>query len=364
MDREGRALVAFAITAAVWHFALVYGTLWEGVKQAKHTSDFASFYYAARVALDGEDPYRMEALTACRDRDLEKVKPHITEKLHPSPPRRSLKWPHYIYQRISRDHVYPYLYPPPFLLSMGWVGQLGLLPAYRMWMWISEGLLWLGVRALWRWWRRFDRHIGALLVISACVASPVIDSHCMGQMNLLPFAIAALGLWLVHGDSRPSRMRQLAGGALVGAACMVKLSPALIVIWWLVRWELKPVLGAGLGVLILTGASILVLGADVHQRFIFEVLPGFVSGSYHGLDVSIGFFSNSSMASAVHELFPAEHGAGMSAVAQVLWLWLVLALSALLVIRFASQRLLTPAARASQFSAVAMAMLLLPLYAF
>ena len=97
------------------------------------------------------------------------------------------------------------------------------------------------------------------------------------------------------GGNRKDAGRRWLGGGLVGLACMMKMSPALIVMWWMVRREWRPVLGA-IGAAVLSSILVLPLVGISHQwAFYTEVLPGFTSGSYHDLSVPINIPMNHSM---------------------------------------------------------------------
>jgi hypothetical protein len=76
---------------------------------------------------------------------------------------------------------------------------------------------------------------------------------------------------------------------------MLKMSPALLVFWWMVRREWRPVVAAGLAAI---ASSLLVLPlVDFPTQLYFyaEVLPGFTSGGYHGLTVPINIPMNHSI---------------------------------------------------------------------
>ena len=69
--------------------------------------------------------------------------------------------------------------------------------------------------------------------------------------------VLALMVWgVMLAEWQGANKRQWAGGALVGLACMMKMSPALLVLWWMVRKAWKPVFGAIAAAII---SSVLVL---------------------------------------------------------------------------------------------------------
>ena len=123
--------------------------------------------------------------------------------------------------------------------------------------------------------------------------TPIFDSLRMGQANLLVLALVVWGVLLVEFEG--ANKRQWLGGGLVGLACMLKMSPALLVCWWMVRREWRPVIAA---VLTAIGSSLLVLpwvGFSSQVYFYSDVLPSFTTGGYHGLTVPINIPMNHSI---------------------------------------------------------------------
>lgn len=87
----------------------------------------------------------------------------------------------------------------------------------------------------------------------------------------------------------------MAGGILLGLACMIKMSPAVIVIWWLVRRKWPATLAAGVTAVI-TGLLSLALVNLEHQLYFYgEVLPAFFSSTYHHLSVPFNIPMNHSL---------------------------------------------------------------------
>jgi alpha-1,2-mannosyltransferase len=117
----------------------------------------------------------------------------------------------------------------------------------------------------------------------------------LGQANFPVLLLVVLGLW-------KEQDRPLLAGVCVGLACMMKMSPGLIVLWWLIRGQWRPVAGA---VAAAVGSSLLtlpLLGLWRQLAFYREVLPGFGSGDYNGL--AIKMFGNHSLPNVWHQYFP------------------------------------------------------------
>ncbi len=242
------------------------------VDSAGHARDFASFYYAVHAAAQGRNPY---------------IKRNLIRLSREQGTRRS---------------VHPYFYPPPFLLAFLWVLPLGLSTAFKAWYMADHFLLLLAMLALWRWmaggWVR-GAPAALALGVMAFSFSPVADNDWMGQVNLLVLAATAWGLYLAE-----HKKKCIPGGALLGLACMFKMSPALLVMWWLLRKKWKPALVACLAGLLLSVLSLPLVGLDEQLYFYIHVLPGFGSGSYNGLTVPITLPANHSIPSLLHEIFP------------------------------------------------------------
>jgi alpha-1,2-mannosyltransferase len=147
----------------------------------------------------------------------------------------------------------------------------------------------------------------------------------------------------------------------MGAACMLKMSPALFVVWWLVRREWVAVASAVAAAVVLSVLSLPFAGPAAQLTFYREVLPSFSSGDYNGLGVPITLFGNHSFPNVVHQLFPAQgqlSGAGralssmfaLGSLAGLAW-WF----------RAPAE---DPFARAAQISAFGVLLLLVPVYTY
>lgn len=318
-----RLLVAAAV---LWHLLSVLSQAWIEATEEPHGRDFASYYYAVHAAADGADPYDKAALGALARDDG------------------------------TRRAVHPFFYPPPFLLLMGWVRPLELVTAYRIWFWVDELALWVAGFALWRWWRGLSDVIPAALAVALGGLTAVWDNHLMGQANLPVLALVVLGLWAEDRD------RPWLGGALVGAACMLKMSPALFVVWWLARRRFHAAGGAIAAAVALSAASLGLVPFGVQWRFYTEVLPGFGSGEYNGLTVPISLFGNHSVPNLLDTAFPGG-GHRLSGAARALSAVVAVAIVGGLAWAFrggaddAWQR-------AGQAAAIAVAMLLIPVYTY
>lgn len=288
---------------------------WTKVKNANHGRDFATYHYAAAEVLDGGDPYNTKSLS-----------------------RRAR-------QDGTRKSVHPYFYPPPFVLSVLWSPSFELLTSYHVWFWFNQ-LLVLLCMALFRAWFRVPWAVVGVVLLTF---TPITDNAKMGQANLLVLAAAVAGLWLKNG-------------ALVGAAAMAKMSPALYLGAWFVRRAYRPILAA---IALAIGSSVLALpwvDLDSQFRFYTEVLPGFSTGNYHGLTVKIGLPANHSIPDLFNQLWPGpdRHTLSESAAVAAKACSLGLLVGLLVLARHARDRL----GNAAVFAAITVLMLITPVYTY
>ena len=318
--------LAALVGAAVYHLLAVLSPAWWQARDNDQGRDFASYYYAVQVAADGGDPYDTRQLSAAAAADG------------------------------TRGAVHPYLYAPPFLLSMAWVLPYDLSSAYHLWFWLHEVTLLVAVAVLWGWQRERSPALGWLLAALVAAMTAVPNNHLMGQANFPGLALAFGGLWAQE------RGRPWLGGALLGAACMLKMSPALLVMWWLLRRDLLAALAAVLTAIALSVAALPLASLAVQRTFFVDVLPSFGSGAYNGLGVAIGIFGNHSLPNLFHQLAPSGAGV-LSPLARGLAWVANLGLLGGLAVWFRGPRP-TPLARFAQVGAVGVVMLLFPVYTY
>ena len=268
-----RWLPALALAISLLLHAVALQPAWKGVQNAGHGRDFASYYYGVQVASLGENPYE---------------KQELNERARVEETRRS---------------VHPFFYPPPFLLAMQWTRGLDLHGAYKLWFWVDAMACLLAGLALWRMVPKDSTWLMGAAVLAW--ASSIPNNHLMGQANLPVLAITLWGLVLSESESTKP-WKPWAGGALVGLAAMLKMSPGLLVVWWLVQGRWREALAACGTALLLSVLSLPVLGVE-HQIFFFtQVLPDFSDGGYGGLSVPIDLFGNHSIANLWAQVWPGD----------------------------------------------------------
>ncbi len=330
MPAGSRNLATLAIAAAVlWHALSVLTPAWVLSRDHQQGRDFASYFYAVQVAANGGDPYDKRALgEAARDDG-------------------------------HRRGVHPFLYAPPFLLWMSWAVAYDLPDAYHLWFWLDELCALGAALVLWLWWRPRSPHVGWVLAIVVAAMTAIPNNHQMGQANFIGLLLALAGLW------QTDRGRPWRGGALMGAACMLKMSPALFVVWWLVRREWTAVGGSVAAAVVLSLLSLPLAGPAVQLEFYTRILPSFGSGWYNGLAVSIGLFGNHSLANLIHQILPPADATARMLSPAANAVSVAASISALGAMAFAF-RAPDPNwdERAAQASCVSVLLLLLPVYTY
>lgn len=164
--------------------------------------------------------------------------------------------------------------PPTVALAFLPLGALEVAAAARIWLGIQAVAAVALVPAL-----AAAAGIPGPLAAAALLGSGAMLSRDLGVGQVyLPVLLAVVGAALLL-----ARGRDGAGGGLLGAAAAFKLFPALLLVPLVLGGRWRAVAGAaaaGLGVL---GASLAVLGPDVHAAWLGAVLPGTAGGGFAAL---------------------------------------------------------------------------------
>lgn len=309
----------------IWHLFQVGTQAWPQVRNTAHGRDFASYYYAGRAAREGLDPWDKRDLAQLAKADG------------------------------TRATVHPFLYPPPFLLVVAPFTELTPLSAFRQWFVLNElcALAALGILAL--WWRKLHWSAPAVLFLLLAAVTAVPNNLIMGQANFPVLLLLVLALAL------DARDRPVLAGVFLGAACMAKMSPALFVLWWLLQRNLRGAASAVGTAVVLSVLALALVDAPTQLRFYTDVLPQFASGRYNGLSVPIGLFGNHSLPDLLNQALPGEHNQ-LSTGAR--WLGRLLTLGLLGLAGRVFWRRSDALGQAGQASAIAVLMLLLPVYTY
>ena len=310
------------VLAVAWHVHELVGPTWERVLAAPHARDFASYFYAVQAADVGRDPYDVGVLSELARADG------------------------------TRGSVHPFFYPPPFLLTMAWALPLSLEHAYHAWFVLDSLALVLLLVGLYRWIGGAGTVVGAAAVLA--FYSPIHDNHWMGQANLPVLAAVVWALKLADGRPRLA-------GFWMGLACMMKMSPGLLVAWWLVQRRWLPALWSCVWALVLSLAALPLADLDTQARFFLEILPGFGNGDYNGLQVPILLPGNHSLPNLYAQAFGNRRVLTEPALSLARYTNLALMVATLLALARRQRSALGVAAAAG---AVSVVMLLVPVYTY
>lgn len=325
LTSERILLLVVAVLSLAWH-AITVQSAWESEGHGRGLRDFASYYYADAAADAGKDPYVVANARGQARADL------------------------------VLSTVHPFFYPPPFLWLIDGLSSLSPREAYRAWFWLNELAVLGACLALIGWWRDLGDRTLVLIPITLATLTAIENNLVMGQANLPVLALVIAAAWAEE------RGRSPLAGALLGLACMLKMSPALIVAWWLLRRRWHAAAWAIGAAVALSLVSLLSVPLDTQVRFYREVLPTFGSGDYNGLAVPIGLFGNHSLPDLYNLVFPGG-GRILSPAAQSLSSATALALPALTLWRVRGDHR-EPWTIAAQLGALCTCMLLIPVYTY
>ena len=325
MTGPPRRWLAAAIVAGALAHGVSVGFAWRDAARMHGGKDYASYHYAAVAAREGGDPYDTPAL-ARRARVDGRVLP-----------------------------LNPYFYPPPFLCLVAWSPYTSLDAAYRIWFWISEVAAVFALGAAVALTRPLGPQAPAVAVLAMALCSAFADNLRMGQANLVVLAVTLAGLWA----ARTGRVG-IGAGALLGVACLWKMSPALFVLHWLVQRRYAPVAAALVAAFVASLATLPILDLAHQWTFYGSVLPGFGTGDYNGLIVPITLFGNHSIPNLYAQAFPGNGALGQFA----RLLSTVTAVGFVAGTMFAFRTAADEAQRVAQIAGIAVLMLLIPVYTY
>ena len=164
------------------------------------------------------------------------------------------------------SHMYPYVYPPAFAFYLQPLGFLRYGMAYRLWLLGSWALLLGTTYLIWRmarahtalWGLETKPYAFAVILILLVYTLPFDVDLSQGQVNILLVFLMTLALmWGLEGR------REGAAGVALAAAALIKLTPILLLAYFLVerRWRL---IAATLGAAFLIALPTLLFGGWAH----------------------------------------------------------------------------------------------------
>lgn len=136
-----------------------------------------------------------------------------------------------------------YLYPPPFAVFATPLAALFNDYRHAAWLWagLGAGVLVGSVVAVARREGTTRPAEIVVLVAAAFALGPVIFELLMGNVHLLLVGLLSFA-WLRIRDG--TRLGEVAAGAAVGAAALIKIFPALLLLWFVVTGRSRAALAA------------------------------------------------------------------------------------------------------------------------
>lgn len=230
---------------------------------------------------------------------------------------------------VRRQHYY--IYPPLFALLAAPLSFLSF-GAARL-VWLASDLALLGVFIyLYGKWRRMDGTSPgiaewALVTVTLFLEFlPLIWALAIGQTSLLLLALIVGSLVLVR------RENDMMAGALLGIAAAIKLTPALLIVYFFWRGRRGVAMWAGGVAVLCTLLPMALLGPGTSGEFFMEVVPSMSGGTSYFLNQSFAaLFNRQFTGGDVRQV--ALESSVMARVASVLCGLLVLGLTARVIAR-------------------------------
>ncbi len=264
-------MILFLFAAYACAHFLTMRLYWDVVKSPIRGSDFSSYYTAGLLVRQG----KAESLYAVAPGDT------ILGDATSGPYREAGDA-----AGVTRQHYY--IYPPLFALLA--VPLSGLSFPAALDLWLGLDLLLLGLfMALYveiRGDAMTPGEVAFMITVCCFEFLPLIWAMAVGQTSLIVLVLltATLLLWKRDGD--------VAAGVALGLAVAIKLTPALLGVffWWRGRRKIAVVSAI---VFVATQAiSIAALGWEVHREFFLSVVPSMAGGTCYFLNQSLGAFFN------------------------------------------------------------------------
>ena len=171
-----------------------------------------------------------------------------------------------------------YLYPPPLAAAV--IPLAALVPAdYRVaaWAWtaLDAAILVAGSWAVARSIGLLDRVRAAtglgpwILVVAVFCFPPVVGELVLGNVHILLFGLFAVA-WL--GLRRGDRTGERWAGIAIGLAAVIKVFPALIVVWFLLTGRRRAAVWAGWAIIGVVLATLPIVGIPTWLDFLSALL--------------------------------------------------------------------------------------------
>lgn len=254
----------------LWALALVYGAynLTRSFLGPKQGEDFAQYYVASHLLLDGEEATLYDKGSLYQ----EKAKSYGVKGIGPSD---------------TNSSVMTYAYPPFvafFLLPFAKIPyEMSRCLFFLMSVLFSFGSipLFFSHRAC-----EQRRDMTKFALMAALLFFPNYYSFYMGQINSFVFFCCVLALFLIRKGN------PFMAGFCVALASSIKIFPLILLLFFLVKKQYRAVLGIFLGLVLLTGLSLMRCDFHLYVTFFTQVLPEqFSGGAWIRNQGFVGFFS-------------------------------------------------------------------------
>jgi len=166
----------------------------------------------------------------------------------------------------SPQQPFLYLYPP--FLGVAMTPLAALFNDYRqaMWLWVAVGCA-VFIASVWRLSaaERFTGPSERVFLVGAMFAlAPVGFELVMGNVHILLLGVLAAA-WL--GIRRGTRAGDLAAGVLIGIAVLIKVFPALLIVWLVLTSRVRAALAAVASASLVALATVPIVGLDAWLEY-------------------------------------------------------------------------------------------------
>lgn len=211
-DRPRILRAVFVGLGVIGFFYFALAGVW--VPCHRHGVDFNQYLVGATELLRGRDPYADYAeFIVTREGPIAEIQ-----------------------NELGLTAVPPVSYPPLFYIALSPLLLLPVNAAFAVWT-VGNAALWALAVYLTCIALGLTRPVtvGAVLGLSF-LSNPVIDNMYLGQSNVVVAFFLAAAFYAL------TRQRRLAGGALTAAAILIKVFPAVVVLWFALRRRWREVL--------------------------------------------------------------------------------------------------------------------------
>jgi hypothetical protein len=126
---------------------------------------------------------------------------------------------------------------------------------------VSLALIWHGLRIPLSYWSVFP------LVTSLLVCAPLVLQVTLAQLDLV-ILLMLTGVWTSDRSARP-----VLAGILTGAAAAIKVFPAFVFLYFIMKRKWKVLIAGAVTVALLTALTAALFGIDAYRAYFTDVLP-------------------------------------------------------------------------------------------